>query len=114
MTISFYDFVASSPLKQAVTQLSVLLRSNLLLSLSDGTISVHDIGVQTNPNNGTRTPVISIRTQLKAKQAVLFALDTSTPECRLCVATAKKRLCFYRLAIGSKVSCILLVFLLLY
>jgi hypothetical protein len=83
--------------------LSVLLRSNLLLSLSDGIVSVHDIGVQTNPNNGSRTPVISIRTQLKAKQAVLFALDTSTPECRLCVATAKKRLCFYRLAIGSKV-----------
>ena len=85
-----------------MTQLSVLLRSNLLLSLSDGVISVHDIGVQTNPNNGTRTPVISIRTQLKVKQAVLFAMDTSTPECRLCVSTAKKRLNFYRLAIGSK------------
>jgi hypothetical protein len=34
----------------------------------------------------------------------MFAIDTTTPECRLCIATAKKRLCFYRLAIGAKVN----------
>ena len=64
--------------RKAVTQLTVLARSNLLLSLSDGTVSIHDIGIQTNAN-GTRAPIIHIRTQLtKAKSAVLYCVDMST------------------------------------
>jgi tetratricopeptide (TPR) repeat protein len=85
-----------------VSQLTVLGRSNLLVSLSDGVVAVHDIGIQAQAN-GVRLPVISIRTQLsKAKQATMYAIDTSTPEYRLCIATAKKKLCFYRLAPGAK------------
>ncbi len=88
--------------RKGVSQLTVLGRSNLLLSLSDGVVAVHDIGIQAQAN-GSRTPVISIRTQLsKAKQATLYAIDTSTPEYRLCIATAKKKLCFYRLVPGAK------------
>ena len=73
-----------------------------MVSLSDGHVSVHDIGISINLN-GTRTPAISIRTQLtKAKYASIYAIDTSTPEYRLCVATQKKKLHFYRLVPGSK------------
>lgn len=98
--------------RRAITQLAVVARSNLVLSLSDGCVSVHDIGMQAceeeklsrfvaHASLQNQAPVLTLRTQLKPRQAHLFAMDVSTPEGRLCVA-AKKKLYFYRLAAGGK------------
>jgi len=67
--------------KKAIGQLDVLEKQNLLLSLSDGLVSMHDL------------PSFNLRSQiLKTKGCHLYAVDKSRPVPMLCVAIKKKLL----------------------